>query len=65
MWCGRENCLNKADFAKKMEKEKGGSGNSSQNANNTSVSKDFKIALAAMTSAEDFNSLKSQFYPGN
>ena len=64
MWCGKENCLNKADFAKKMEKEKSGSDNSSKNTTNSSISKDFKIALAAMTSAEDFALLKSQFFPG-
>ena len=61
MWCARENCLDKADFAKKMEKEKGTSGNSGQSANKTSMSKDFKIALAAMTSADDYKSLMSQF----
>ena len=57
----RENCLDKADFAKKMEKEKGTSGNSGQGANKISMSKDFKIALAAMTSADDYKSLMSQF----
>ena len=29
------------------------------------VSEDFKIALAAMTSSEDFETLKNQFFQGN
>ena len=29
------------------------------------VSKDFRIALAAMTSAEDFDQLEKQFFSGN
>ena len=61
MWCSRENCLDKADYAKKMEEKKGTSGNSGQGTNNVSMSKDFKIALAAMTSADDYKSLMSQF----
>ena len=44
-----------------MEKEKGTSRNSGQGANKISMSKDFKIALAAMTSADDYKSLMSQF----
>ena len=61
MWCARKNCLDKADFAKQMEKEKDTSGNLGQGANKISMSKDFKIALAAMTSADDYKSLMSQF----
>ena len=65
MWCGRENCLNKAYFARKMEGEKDNARNSSSDANQTRLSKDFKIALAAMTSAEDYNTLMSQIGSGN
>ena len=60
MWCGRSNCLNKADYAasnggrRKDEKRV-------ENSKKNPISDDFKIALAAMTSSEDFETLKSQF----
>ena len=59
MWCGRKNCLNRSDFAKewdKKKKEKGAEGNS-----NGKASSEFKIALAAITSPEDFKALQEQF----
>ena len=72
MWCGRRNCLNRANFQKHMDErraQKGKSsesGGSSQNmAQQPDVSKDFRIALAAMTSAEDFDQLEKQFFSGN
>ena len=65
MWCGRMNCLNKADFAKKMEEKKAGDGENNSSTSNGSMPKDFKIALAAMTSPEDFKFLESKFLQGN
>ena len=58
MWCGRKNCLNRADYSvawkqKNTEKEaetKGKNDNSK-----------FKIALAAMPSTEDFAALQERF----
>ena len=65
MWCGRKNCLNKADFARKMEeREKGGTEKKDSAPGGAQYSKDFKIALAAMMSAEDFKAIKSQFMQG-
>ena len=68
MWCGRKNCVNKSDYASAMQKKRddkdtSSGGNSSSNGNPKSAySKDFKIALAALTSAEDFASLEDQFF---
>ena len=65
MWCGRKNCLNKADFARKMEeREKGGTEKKGSAPGGAQYSKDFKIALAAMMSAEDFKAIESQFMQG-
>ena len=64
MWCGRRNCLGREEFKTMMEKKRlekdGGSKNSSGNSRNSN-SKDFKIALAAMVSPEDLETLTSQF----
>ena len=71
MWSGRKNCLNKADFAAKMKetKENKESSNPSNNSNSAgkgnSISNDFKIALAAMCSSEDYKTLEDQFFQGN
>ena len=67
MWCGRKNCINRADYATAMQKKRenkdssNGSTNSSSSSN-PNVSKDFKIALAAYTSAEDYAALEEQFF---
>ena len=63
MWCGRSNCLNKAEYA---AKNGGGRKNEKkeEKPQNLPVSEDFKIALAAMTSTEDFETLKNQFFQG-
>ena len=66
MWCGRKNCLNKTDFAtmmKSKKEDKEGSGNKTDGATqgDKDFSKDFKIALAAMTSEDDFETLREQF----
>ena len=60
MWCGRKNCMNRAEYAEKMKSRK-----ETETKNKSEVSEDFKIALAAMTSADDFASLKDQFFSGN
>ena len=73
MWCGRKTCLNKADFAKKMqEKRNGTSGSDSSSKSNgdgkdgdAKISGDFKIALQAMTSSADYKLLEQQFFSGN
>ena len=68
MWCGCKTCLNKAEYAKKMQ-EKGDGANSSSDSSSgsssTKVSEDFKIALQAMTSSDDFKMLEKQFLSGN
>ena len=66
MWCGRKNCLNREEYAAKF----GDKNKSNERVENKSdnvpsaVSEDFKIALAAMTSNQDFETLKAQFFPG-
>jgi len=65
MWCGRRTCTNRADYAAAMQKkrDKGASNSTtSTTARKSSYSKDFKIAVAALTSAEDFASLEEQFF---
>ena len=65
MWCGRSNCLNRKDYAEKFggrKKQDGSPKKDQSNANGPVISEDFKIALAAMTSDKDFQSLKSQFF---
>ena len=69
MWCGRKNCLNRADFAKKMEdsQKEGGRPESSKENNKEkgsgyNPSNDFKIALAAMCSEEDYETLERHFF---
>ena len=66
MWCGRENCLNRAEYAAKNgNKKEGETAEKNKNSNKTGVSEDFKIALAAMPSSVDYETLKSQFFSGN
>ena len=58
MWCGLPNCLNKADFrAKEKREEDGLKVETGSNAGKA----DFKIALAAMMSPDDFKTLQKQF----
>ena len=56
MWCGRRNCMNRADYSAAWKKK-----STSKNAEKKDESSEFKIALAAMTSPEDFASLQEQF----
>ena len=66
MWCGRKNCLTKAEYATAMaEKRKGGhGGNSNPKDIKNKLSNEFRIALAALTTPEDFASLEDQFFSG-
>ena len=66
MWCGRKNCLTKAEYATAMaEKRKGGhSSNPTPKEVKNKLSNEFRIALAALTTPEDFASLEDQFFSG-
>ena len=55
MWCGRKNCLNRADYSKEWQKKKEGKSTSEDGAKSSA---EFKIALAAITSTEDFEALQ-------
>ena len=62
MWCGRKVYLNKADYLasqKKQSKNKPSDDGGKQ----VKVSKEFKLALASLTSEEDFSALEQQFFP--
>ena len=66
MWCGWKNCLNRANFhenwkKKNASKVSGSDSNIGNKPKESTESIKFKIALAAMTSPEDFAALKEQF----
>ena len=55
--------MNKAEFAEMMKRKKMSKEKEEQPENGkVKVSKDFKIALAALTTAEDFQLLEEQFF---
>jgi hypothetical protein len=56
-WCGRRNCLNKAELAAAMKKKQE-KGKQTPEDGRVKVSKDFKMALAALTTVEDFRALE-------
>ena len=58
MWRGRKNCLNRAGYSKEWQKKKEGKSTSGDGAKSSA---EFKIALAAITSTEDFEALQEQF----
>ena len=65
MWCGYKTCVNRADYATRMQKkrdDKGITDNRSSSTDKSNISKGFKIALAAITSAKDYVSLEDQFF---
>ena len=67
MWCGRRNCMNKADFAQHMQnkRNKGTNGDHKDGGKNTKavkVHEEFKMALAALTTPEDYAILDEQFF---
>eukprot|EP00957_Ditylum_brightwellii_P197901 15076416-Ditylum_brightwellii.AAC.1 len=56
MWCSQSNCLPYKEYQKKREEEgKGGVGNELKKRDN------FKVALLALLSDNDFKSIKEQF----
>ena len=60
MWCNRPNCMNRADYKRHMEdkeKSENKGGDSKDN-----ISNDFRVALAAITTAEDYKALEEQFF---
>ena len=58
MWCGRPNCLSRSDYTAAWQKKKNAKDSDSGTANSSS---EFRIALAAITSPEDFEALQEQF----
>ena len=66
MWCGRIKCLSRVEYAEAMaEKRKQNGKNSTKDEKRTpGISEDFRVALAALTTAEDFASLEQQFFSG-
>ena len=67
MWCGHKNCINRAEYATVMQKKRdhknsGNSGATPSDNSRPNVSKNFRIVLAALTSAEDYVSLEEQFF---
>ena len=54
----QSNCLNKADFKKKMDESR----NKKNEGEQRQFSDDFKVALAAITSGEDYKALEEQFF---
>ena len=61
MWCGRKNCLGRQEFADAMRKRKEDKQGGANSEKKNNFADDFKIALAAMTSAEDYQTLTEQF----
>ena len=59
MWCGRKTCMNRAEYSAEWKKKN--ETKKKDEHNNDFSSSEFKIALAAMTSAEDFAALQEQF----
>ena len=66
MWCGCMNFVNRAEYASNMQKKRDNNNSSSGGAappnSRPNISKDFKIALSALMSAEDYASLEEQFF---
>ena len=65
MWCGRKNCLNRAEYTAKYGARNKEDSTKEERNKKQPMSKDFKIAMAAMTTKEDYESLKGQFFSGN
>ena len=67
MWCGRKACMSKSEYAEFMDGKRKGKDKEDRDKNKSGkqrISKDFRIALAALTTAEDFASLEDQFFAG-
>ena len=64
MWCSRKNCLGKAEWEEHMKKRrenKTNNNSSSGDSKDVKVTKDFKIALSAMMTEEDFKKFEKDF----
>ena len=59
MWCGRKNCMNRSEYAAEWKKKN--EAKKKDGPKEDFSSSEFKIALAAMTSPEDFAVLQEQF----
>lgn len=66
MWCGRKNYVNKATFAVTMYKKRDNKDTRNDGAapsnSKPNISNEFKIALAARTSIDDYISLEEWFF---
>ena len=60
-WCGRRNCLDKAEYAEAM-KRKNEKGSPMPEGGKVKISKDYKMALAALTTSDDYQTLEDQFF---
>ena len=66
MCCRRKTCINRVDYATAIQKKRdnknsGNGGATLSDKSRPNISKDFKISLAALTSAKDYASLEEQF----
>ena len=62
MWCGRSNCIPKAEYANLMKTKRDKGEDKKQKKAPLDVNNEFKIALAALTTAEDYALLDKQFF---
>ena len=61
MWCGRTRCMSRAEFTDYLKNKKERS-NKKQHETNPKITDEFKIALVALTTPEDYALLDSQFF---
>ena len=67
MWCGRRQYMSKLEYAKTMtikQIDRGNAECAKERKAKQKVSSDFRIALAALTTPEDFALLEAQFFSG-
>ena len=64
MWCGRKVCLNKAEFMASRKRDGGKKpGGNAGTETKGGISNKFRLALAAITSDDDFAALEQEFFP--
>ena len=61
MWCGRKICMNRADYIASQNKKNKAKLDEDKN-EKMKVNKSFRLALAALTSEEDFARLEEEFF---
>ena len=64
-WCDRPVCRNRAEYKKYIEEQKkirSADEETIKTSNTSGFTNDFKVALAAITSADDYKTLESQFF---